>query len=288
MSLPADETLFLPREPGAIHLPRKAVLHRDAEFEEENLEQLLRMQRDHFWYRGRHRFILRALRGLIGQRKELRAIDLGGGCGGWVAYLHDHQPDAFRELALADSSLKALNLAGPVVGEFAERYCVDLYDLGWKNRWDVIFLLDVLEHLADDARVLQQVHDALRPGGVLIVTTPALPRFRSYNDDLVHHLRRYTRSDFAQLARESSLRLLRSRYFMFFLSPLVLASRWRSPDIAKMTHDEIRVLLQRTHVVPSALPNQILTAIFSLETPLGWHVPFPWGTSVLGVFEKTE
>jgi hypothetical protein len=32
--------------------------------------------------------------------------------------------------------------------------------------------------------------------------------------------------------------------------------------------------------------NAILETIFSLETPLGWHVPFPWGSSILGVFEK--
>jgi len=269
-----------------IHLPAKPVLHRQSEFEEQNLEQLLRMQRDHFWYRGRHRCILHALRQQTRGPRELSAIDLGGGCGGWVAYLREREPERFSELALADSSLHALELAGPVVGSFAERYQVDLYDLDWKNRWDVVFLLDVLEHLPDDVRVLQQIHDAMRPGGLLFVTTPALPVFHSYNDDLVHHLRRYSRSDFAELAAKSSLRLVRSRYFMFLLSPLVFARRWGAPDVESMTREEIQVLLERTHHVPPALPNRILAAIFSMETPLGWHVPFPWGTSVLGVFEK--
>jgi 2-polyprenyl-3-methyl-5-hydroxy-6-metoxy-1,4-benzoquinol methylase len=284
---PADEELFLPLAANAaIHLPKKPVLHRNADFEEENVQQLLQMQQEHFWYLGRHRFILHALRRLAGQRKDLHAIDLGGGCGGWLAYLHERLPDGFSELALADSSLEALHLAGPVVGEFATRYHVNLYDLGWKNRWDVVFLLDVLEHLSDDSRVLQQIYEAMRPGGLLFVTTPALPIFHSYNDDLVHHLRRYTRADFARLALQSSLRLLRSRYFMFLLSPLVMARRWRAPRIGNMSQDEIRILLDRTHAVPSAIPNKILSTIFAAETPLGWHVPFPWGTSILGVFEK--
>lgn len=271
-----------------IHLPKKPVLHRQSEFEEENLRQLLRMQQDHFWYIGRHRFILHALRQQLRGRRELSAIDLGGGCGGWLAYLREREPERFSEIALADSSLHALELAGPVVGQFAERYQVDLYDLGWKDRWDVVFLLDVLEHLSEDARALQQIYAALRPGGLLFVTTPALPIFHSYNDDLVHHLRRYSRSDFAELASRSSLRLVRSRYFMFLLSPFVFARRWRSPDVESMTRGEIRILLERTHDVPPALPNRILTAIFSMETPLGWHLPFPWGTSILGVFEKPK
>jgi len=282
----ADEALFFPPAPGGIHLPRTPVAHRNAEFEEENFTQLLRMQRDHFWYVGRHRFILHALRRSIRGKEGLRAIDLGGGCGGWLAYLHRGQSGVFIELALADSSLEALNRAAPVVGDFAARYHIDLYGLGWKNRWDVVFLLDVLEHLEDDGGVLRQIHAAMRPGGLLFVTTPALEIFRSYNDDLVHHLRRYTRSHFARLASSSSLKLLRSRYFMFFLSPLLLARRWKPAAVAAMTRDEIRNLLARTHSVPPALLNRPLSAIFSLETPLGWYVPFPWGSSILGVFEK--
>ena len=42
----------------------------------------------------------------------------------------------------------------------------------------------------------------------------------------------------------------------------------------------------RTHSVPPKALNRILDAIFSLETPLGAWFPFPWGTSVLGVFQK--
>jgi SAM-dependent methyltransferase len=287
----ADLELFHRGEPGEIRLSKRPVLHRNSDYDADQFPALLRMQETHFWYRGRHRFLFSALREHFRRQKrdhaKLRAIDLGGGCGAWLAYLHRRAPNFFDELALADSSLDALNLAKSVVGEFADRYQSDLYDLGWKNRWDVVFLLDVLEHLHDDAEALRQIHGALRPGGVLFVTVPALSVFHSYNDDLVHHLRRYSRADFAELASGALLQLRRSRYFMFFLSPLLLVRRWRSPAAKTMSPQEIRTRLARTHAVPPALPNQILRAIFSLETPLGWHVPFPWGTSILGVFEKT-
>lgn len=268
-----------------IHRPAKPVIHRREEYEEAHFDQLLRMQQEHFWYRGRHRFLRHALDSEL-RGQELSAIDLGGGCGGWLAYLHEHRGARFAELALSDSSIEALTLAGPVVSGFAERYQADLYDLGWHERWDVVFLLDVLEHLHDDAAVLRQIEAALRPGGLLFVTTPALPFFHSYNDDLVHHLRRYRHTDFERLAAKTRLVLRRSRYFMFFLSPLVLARRWFAPDVKTMSAEQTRALLARTHAVPSAAVNQLLRLIFSLETPLGWHLPFPWGTSILGVFQK--
>ena len=45
-------------------------------------------------------------------------------------------------------------------------------------------------------------------------------------------------------------------------------------------------LQRRTHAVPPAPLNSLLTAVFALETPLGLMLPFPFGTSVLGIFRK--
>ena len=40
------------------------------------------------------------------------------------------------------------------------------------------------------------------------------------------------------------------------------------------------------HRVPSVPINLTLTWIFSLETPLGHWISFPWGTSILAVLRK--
>jgi SAM-dependent methyltransferase len=195
-------------------------------------------------------------------------------------------PGVFAELALSDSSLRALELAGPVVGAAVSRYHVDLLQLGWQNRWDVAFLLDVLEHIPDDPDVLRQIKAALKPGGVLLVAAPALQRFWSYNDDIAHHVRRYSKDDLARLAETSGLLLRQSRYFMFFLSPLLWLSRLQRPNLTTMSRIEISELKARTHRVPIAPVNGLLRLIFSLETPMGLRFPFPWGTSILGVFQK--
>lgn len=118
------------------------------------------------------------------------------------------------------------------------------------------------------------------------MATPAFNAFRTCNDDLAHHVRRYRRPDFARLAAACGLELCWARYFLFFLSPLLLLSRLRVPDIEHMTADEVRAHLRRTHRVPSPPLNAILGAIFALETPLGSWLAFPWGTSILGVFRK--
>lgn len=277
------------RQEDDIFTPAVEIRHRDEQYDPSGFDTLLAMQRRHFWYQGRHRFLLAALERERRQwpAAELpAAVDLGGGCGGWLDYLRRRQGDRFRELALADSSRQALQQAAPVVGPSVARYQVDLLDLGWQERWDVAFLLDVLAVIPDDVGVLRQVAKALRPGGLLLVTSAALQFFWSYHDDLARHQRRYSRDDLARLAALSGLELRWSRYFMFLLSPLLLASRWRRPRLESMSEQAVREHMRRTHRVPPPPLNRLLTLAFACETPLGLRLPFPWGASVLGVFRK--
>jgi SAM-dependent methyltransferase len=278
------------RDSRGIYQPPTPIVHRDEEYPSEGFDSLVAMQRDHFWYRGRHRFILHFTRKVLSHyqgRSGLEAIDLGGGCGGWVNYLQHHEPDVFR-LSIGDSSELALELARPFVSSDVGRYQIDLLNLQWSCRWDVAFMLDVLEHIPDDVRALREVRSALRPGGYLITTTPALERFRSPLDDMSLHVRRYSRDDLARRAAAANLELVTTRYFMFFLSPLLVLSRRHIPDASTLTTVEAREYMRKSAEIPAAPINRALSLIFSLETPLGAWMPFPWGTSVLAVFRKPK
>jgi SAM-dependent methyltransferase len=275
---------------NGIFTPDVSITHREDQYDSAGFDILQDMQRRHFWYQGRHRFVLRALLEELdpvrSRQDTFRAVDLGGGCGGWINYLQTQMPSVFSELALADSSLRALQLAGSLVGQGVSRYQVDLLSLQWQERWDVAFLLDVLEHIPEDSAALLQIRRALTPGGLLLVTTPALQCFWSYNDDLAHHVRRYAKRDLMRLASVTGLRLVRASYFMFFLSPLLWLSRLTEPDLGSMNEEQRHHFAQRTHRVPAEPVNRLLRFVFDLETPLGLRIPFPWGTSILGVFQR--
>lgn len=265
---------------------KKEIFHRSHEYNESGFQTLLSMQRDHFWYRGRHRFLLKAVnRYLPKSGQPLSGIDLGGGTGGWLNYLAQHRPKGFNPLALADSSMVALTLAASVLPNYVQRYQIDLMQLQMQEQWDAAFLLDVIEHIPDDLQALRQAREALKPGGFLFVTTPAFPQFWSYNDEMGNHLRRYCRKDFSRLAYKAGLKLCDARYFMFFLSPVYLLSRMKF-GFRKMKEAEKKELFIKQHKVPHELANGILSLIFEAETPIGHWLRFPWGTSILGVYQK--
>jgi 2-polyprenyl-3-methyl-5-hydroxy-6-metoxy-1,4-benzoquinol methylase len=275
---------------NGVSVRRIGVLHCADEYDEHGFDILFSMQREHFWYHGRHRFLLAALEmelaSLDAPAHTLSAIDLGAGCGGWIDYLLSRSVPRFGELALADSSLRALEFAATVLGSQLPRFQVDLRDLGWKERWDIVFLLDVLEHIQDHNSVVQQICQCLRPNGLLFLTVPALDFFWSYNDELARHQRRYSLRDIKSLSCECELTLTKARYFMFFLSPLLYFSRFRGLKSGTMSRDEIKEIMARTHRIPSKPVNALLKWLFALETPLGLRLPFPWGTSVLSIFQK--
>jgi SAM-dependent methyltransferase len=279
---------YTPNASG-IFVPSTPISHRDEEYDQVGFDVLWEMQLRHFWYRGRHRFLRYALKTALRERGDgasvVRAIDLGGGCGGWVKYLATREPQLFSELALADSSLAALERARTLLNPGTARYQIDLLNLGWSERWDVAFLLDVLEHLPNDVDAIREVSVAMKPGGLVFVTMPALDFFWSYNDEIVHHQRRYNRARLQRVGDAVGLRLVTARYFMFFLSPLLWLSRFKR-SIADLSSKQKADLLARSHRVPPALVNAALSFVFSAETPLGHWVGFPWGTSILGVFEK--
>ena len=254
--------------------------------EEFDFGLLFEMQKDHFWYRGRHRFILEAFRRwcYADNGDSLRVIDAGCGCGGWMDYLLKHFARRPAECAVGDSSPEALEYASQVLPPEVERYPIDLMSLGWENRWDVIFLLDVIEHIPDHELAMREVASALSPGGFAVVTVPAFQQLWSFNDEIAGHQRRYTIADFAQLSEAVGLKLCDARYFMFFLSPLLAFSRWLAErNVSKMSQDERQELAEKMHRVPSPLINTTLKAIFGLETPLGHRISFPFGSSLLAV-----
>jgi SAM-dependent methyltransferase len=272
-------------------MPSLEVTHRDHEYDSRLLPLLKTMQERHFWYEGRHRFLLdavhRRLRLDAHERGALRVADLGGGCGGWLNYLLERKRFAVSDIVLADSSAAALSMAAARLPVMVERRQVDLMDLPWLRRWDLAFLLDVLEHLPDEEGVLTQVREALVPGGLLFVTAPALRMFWTWNDDVCRHLRRYSRRDFVELAGACGFELLDARYFMFILSPLLLATRFgMSAGIKWKTEEQKRELTMRMHAIPHPIVNGILATGFAAETPLGHIVRFPWGTSLLAVLRR--
>ncbi len=71
--------------------------------------------------------------------------------------------------------------------------------------FDIIVLLDVIEHVADDFGFLKvNVHSKLNEGGTVLISVPAHPSLFSEHDEFLGHHRRYTRRQLLDLVSKIS------------------------------------------------------------------------------------
>ena len=145
-----------------------------------------------------------------------------------------------------------------------------------ENVFDVVMLLDVLEHVNDEA-LLIDIQRILLPGGLAVITVPASPRLWSYRDEAAGHLRRYTRRQLMGRLTDARLHVEEMRYYQFSLFPLVAVTRLfgrRSPRLRDLEEEPSRVL------------NKVMTLINRLEVRLSDFIPWPWGSSLVAICRK--
>jgi SAM-dependent methyltransferase len=90
------------------------------------------------------------------------------------------------------------------------------------DSFQYLFAFEVLEHIEDDARHLQEWLRHLRPGGLVVITVPAHSKLWTSADDAVGHYRRYERETLIRLLEDSKLEVVEIRAFGY---PLVLLTR---------------------------------------------------------------
>ena len=151
---------------------------------------------------------------------------------------------------------------------------------------DLIFLdmglpdmdgLDVLEHIPNDSEAVRWCFDHLEQGGWLTITVPAFPFLWSDHDVHVSHHRRYNKSNLQGLI-EKHFVVRKLSYFNFLLfAPIAIVRlcRRKSPSFSDT---EIGA---HGGGLAASLYN-----IFNLERRLINLINFPFGVSLIGVFQR--
>lgn len=141
------------------------------------------------------------------------------------------------------------------------------------GQFDLVCLLDVIEHIEDDQAALSRVRRLLKPGGRILITAPAYRWLWSEHDEVHHHFRRYSANELAEKIAVSGLRVVRSGYFNTLLFPFVL--------IVRLLKGMGMLGAGSDADMPGRTLNRVLQSIFSAER---WVVPYlrlPFGVSVV-------
>jgi SAM-dependent methyltransferase len=91
------------------------------------------------------------------------------------------------------------------------------------NEIDCLVMMDVLEHIEDDAAFLRNAVAKIKENGTILITVPAWQFLFSKHDEKSHHFRRYNRKQLLSLLKTANIKVKRCHYFFtsLFLVRLV-------------------------------------------------------------------
>jgi SAM-dependent methyltransferase len=151
------------------------------------------------------------------------------------------------------------------------------------DTFDLICALDILEHVDDDSRALQECYRTCKPGGLMLITVPAFRFLWGRQDEISRHRRRYVASDVRQRVAEAGFSIRRLTYFNTLLFPIIaglrLFRRWRGPRPGETLRSDFSM-------TQPGLVNDLLAAIFAGESLLLRYLQLPFGVSILCIAEK--
>jgi 2-polyprenyl-3-methyl-5-hydroxy-6-metoxy-1,4-benzoquinol methylase len=220
---------------------------------------------------------------------------------GWTA---SNMRPHFRPGRLLDAGCGAGSLLQQIAGEFTEVVGVDYapsnveqaraalaafphvqilqFDLAQPsfealglNSFDTVVSADVIEHIRDDDRFAANIAAILKPGGRVIIKTPAHPSLYGSIDEASEHYRRYTRAMMRERLERAGL-VVRDIRYMNMLGAVLYFYRCR---IQKHRSEFSATVGKQRNFT---LLNQIVPLLRTIERA----VPPPFGLSVVAAAEK--
>ena len=232
-------------------------------------DRMAELDERHWWYRARRRILETLIARKIELPADARILEIGCGTGHNLEMLRRFGRVDGIEIDPAARAVAAKRL-GHAIGD------APLPDLtGVPERaYDMVAVLDVIEHVDEDVASLRSIAQRLKPGGKILITVPAFPWMWSAHDEVNHHKRRYTRASLRKAVEEAGLRVEMLSWFNSLLFPLAAAARLAGRVTGKSDSDD---------KLPPKPVNGLFETLFGLERYALGRLPLPPGVSLVAI-----
>ena len=251
-----------------------------------NTPMLVQIEEDkHWWFASRTRAILALLDKYAGPGKNgRRVLDVGAGAGNMMHNLAQYG-DEIVGLEYNPKPIPIAHQRGWNVRQ-GDAAAMPFDD----NAFDIVTLLDTVEHIADEKAVLDETFRVTKPGGTMLVTVPAYMWLWSHNDVINLHHRRYTASELKRKLKAAGWNVPYCGYNNFIVFPLgagvILLRKMlgKEPDMSSPHFDDDAYQVEMEPAPPWM--NAILETVGKVEVAMLKRFPLPWGTSIIAIAQK--
>jgi 2-polyprenyl-3-methyl-5-hydroxy-6-metoxy-1,4-benzoquinol methylase len=156
--------------------------------------------------------IIKMIRGYVSQ--QMKVLDLGCGTGALDFYLASNGSSVYG-IDISDRAITSCkeNAQAFDLNKKCQFKATTLEDFKTKDKFDLVLCIEVIEHIEKDSAAIKKISTLLKPGGILILSTPSLNAplykigFLNEFDKRVGHLRRYSNQSLQKLISTNGFRV---------------------------------------------------------------------------------
>ncbi|MEO8125635.1 MAG: class I SAM-dependent methyltransferase [Bryobacteraceae bacterium] len=149
---------------------------------------------------------------------------------------------------------------------------------------DGITLLNVIEHIDDDAAALRQTFRLLRPGGVAVIEAPAGPGLYDVYDKHLMHFRRYRMRELLSTVKSAGFQILHRSHLGFFIYPAFALVKKRNRRYLRAEPDVQRRVVASS--IQTVKDNSLMHAVMRVENAMRRFVSYPAGVRCFVICRK--
>lgn len=234
-------------------------------------------EKSYWWHRGRLSLLDVLIKDYLNRSGEgIKILEIGCGTGEVTKFLSH-----YGTVTALDISPEAINFArergikDTILGD------VNQIDLSpFRERFDLIVALDVLEHIQDDVETIRRVQQMLKSGGYFIVCVPAYKFLWSEHDEALHHKRRYHSFEIMKKLKDGGFKIVKKTYFVTFAFPVIAIYRILSNFIGRSAYP------QTSYIYLPKVLNELMIKVLKIETFLTRLISLPFGSTITVVVKK--
>jgi SAM-dependent methyltransferase len=251
----------------------------------EQFKLFARIEETHWWFVARRGIVQRVINHLLTGVDNANIVDIGCGTGANIASLMDRYSCVGVDLSQDAVSLARERYAGAA---FIQSSSFDDLPEGTLEGADLVLLMDVIEHVADDFEFVSDLLRRMKPGAWLLITVPADMALWSPHDTGQGHYRRYDRHRFTQVWQ--GIDAVSERFVSHFntrLYPIVRAVRWLNRFLGRSSGD-----VNMDFTIPKKMVNNAMRLLFFgevgelLQAVHGTGTGYKRGVSLMAALQR--
>lgn len=249
----------------------------NSDYNAKGLDNLYAQEEKHFWFLARKEYILQNFRKYID--KSSKVIVIGAGTGNVARYLEQNK---YKNISVGEMHLNGLKYAQSY--GMKDCYQFDLLNTPFENEFDTVCMFDVLEHIEEDTKALNQVSKMLNRGGDIVLTVPSHKWLWNRDDAIAGHKIRYTKKQLVEKLEQNGFEIVTARYFFMSITPLLYLRTILNKD----DKSEIKEREFNNDISMNPVLSNILLIISKIENKINNFLPNFFGGSLFIIARKND